>query len=156
MRLVWRTFGDLSVDELHAVLKLRCDVFVVEQQCAYADIDGRDPVARHLLALDDGDAPAGALRLLHDPDGMARLGRIVVRADRRGSGLGRRMLAEAHAALARQGGDGVVRLSAQGHLVAFYRSLGYEPVSGPYLEDGIPHIDMVRPPDRADRRQGTP
>ncbi|MFD6566375.1 GNAT family N-acetyltransferase [Micromonospora profundi] len=135
------TFADLDARTLHDLLKLRVDVFVVEQNCPYPDIDGRDvePGTRHLW-LTDGDAPVAYLRILADPGGLARIGRVVVAPTARGGGHAGRLMT---AALEVVGNQPCV-LEAQSHLVGFYARHGFE-VNGPeYLEDGIPHTPMRR------------
>jgi ElaA protein len=137
------TFGELDAATLYALLRLRVDVFVVEQHCAYPELDGRDtePGALHLWLTADGDrAPLGYLRILTEPDGDTRIGRVAVAAAARGAGVARQLV---EAALT-QVGDRPCALDAQAHLVGFYRSLGFS-VTGPeYLEDGIPHVPMRR------------
>ncbi|WP_185985420.1 GNAT family N-acetyltransferase [Aureimonas mangrovi] len=140
----WSRFGDLSGREVHDLLKLRVEVFVVEQACAFAEIDGLDIEALHLRVLCEHTL-AGCLRILADDDGAPRIGRIVTSPSARGSGLGHRMM---EAAVARctelHPGEAIV-LSAQAHLQNFYAAHGFIPASGAYLEDGIAHVDMRRP-----------
>jgi len=141
----WRDFPDLSPFELHAVLKLRCDVFIVEQECAFPEIDGKDPLARHLLCHHGADL-IGCLRLF-DPGvagDEARIGRVVVAPPARGTGLGRRLMQAALDEIEARHGRIPVALSAQLHLEAFYAGFGFTRVAEPYLEDGIPHCDMRR------------
>jgi len=136
-------FTDLDVATAYAVWRLRQDVFVVEQQCAYADLDGRDdePGTRHLLLRGPGDGLLGYLRLLAEPDGAARIGRVLLRRDARGRGLADRLVVAALAEV----GDRESRLDAQSPLARFYGAHGYV-VTGPELvEDGIPHVPMARP-----------
>jgi ElaA protein len=137
-------FADLDGATLYTLLRLRCDVFVVEQACAYPELDGRDtePAARHLwLTDDDGADPVAYLRVLADPDGSARIGRVCVARKARGAGAAGRLMA---AALALTGGRRCV-LDAQSHLTAFYARFGFSPTGPEYLEDGIPHVPMARP-----------
>ena len=144
--LTWRDFDALSPAELHALLKLRCDVFVVEQNCAFPEIDGKDPLARHLLCHDRADL-IGCLRIFAPglSGDAARIGRVVVAPPARGTGLGRRLMQAALDEIAARHGKVPVALSAQLHLEAFYASLGFERISETYLEDGIQHCDMQRP-----------
>ncbi len=133
-------FQDLDVTTLYALLRLRVDVFVVEQQCPYPELDGRDtePETLHLW-IDDGAAVLGYLRLLTDPEG-ARVGRVCVAMQGRGRGVAEDLM---HAALARC--TGPVVLDAQAHLSGWYERLGFV-VAGPrFLEDGIPHVPMRLP-----------
>jgi ElaA protein len=135
------SFLDLDAATLYALLKLRSDVFVVEQQCCYADLDGRDtePGTRHVWLARDRDVLA-YLRILAD-DGTERIGRVVVAKSGRGAGHAGRLMAHALAVIGNR--DSV--LEAQAHLVGLYERFGYA-VTGPqYLEDGIPHVPMRRP-----------
>ena len=134
-------FPDLTTRTFHDLLKLRIDVFVVEQNCPYPELDGRDvePGTRHLW-LTDGGTPLAYLRILADPGGVARIGRVVVATHARGGGYAGRLMTEALALV----GDRPCVLEAQSHLVGFYAGYGFT-VSGPeYVEDGIPHTPMRR------------
>ena len=148
MRFHWRAFDALTARELHDLLKLRADVFVVEQACIFADIDGRDPEARHLLARGgDHDALAGTLRLFGPKAerGMAVIGRVATALTARGTGLGRALMAEGIAEAKRRFGAVPIEIGAQSRLEAFYRSLGFVRAGEDYIEDGIPHCAMTRP-----------
>ncbi|KTQ94188.1 acetyltransferase [Aureimonas ureilytica] len=141
----WRRFDELTVRELHDLLKLRCDVFVVEQACAFAEIDGQDPAAFHLLRREAGFL-AGCLRVFA-PERCgepARIGRIATSPAHRGTGLGHRMMGEALDFCAENFAGADIVLSAQSHLQLFYGKHGFQPVSETYLEDDIPHVDMRR------------
>jgi ElaA protein len=134
-------FADLDARTLYDLLRLRVDVFVVEQKCAYPELDGRDtePETRHVWLSRDG-APVAYLRILADPGGVARVGRVVVAPAARGTGASGRLMATA----LEQIGDRPSVLDAQAHLVRFYERYGYV-VTGPeFLEDGIPHVPMAR------------
>lgn len=134
-------FHELDITTLYALLRLRVDVFVVEQQCAYPELDGRDtePETLHLW-IDDDKVVLGYLRLLTDPEG-ARIGRVCVAMQGRGRGIAEDLM---HAALARCAGP--VVLDAQAHLSGWYERLGFV-VTGPrFVEDGIPHVPMRYPP----------
>ncbi|SMD13449.1 ElaA protein [Fulvimarina manganoxydans] len=138
----WSAFDEMSAQEVHDLLRLRCLVFVVEQACAFAEIDGLDPDAIHLRLM-IGDDLAGCLRVLADDDAV-RIGRIVTAADYRGRGLGGEMMAEALRYAQERFPDREIALSAQAHLETFYAGQGFRVASEPYDEDGIPHIDMRR------------
>ncbi|MGB8839854.1 MAG: GNAT family N-acetyltransferase [Aliidongia sp.] len=144
-RLLWRDFSALRPEELHAVLRLRCDVFIVEQACAFADIDGNDPLARHLLAFVGPDL-VGCLRIFAPgvTGAAARIGRIVVTRPLRSNGVGRRLIAAGLAEIERLHGPVPVDLAAQSYLERFYAALGFVRISPDYLEDGIPHCDMQK------------
>src|SRR3954470_16472554 len=141
------SFRDLDTTTLYAILKLRSDVFVVEQNCAYADLDGRDtePGTRHLW-VSRGDEILAYLRILDDGD-AERVGRVVTVAEARDTGLAGRMMDEALTVI----GNRRSVLAAQAHLVAFYAKYGYEQTGPEYLEDGIPHVPMLREEPRPAR-----
>jgi ElaA protein len=129
----------ISAADLYAVLCLRSDVFVVEQRCAYLDPDGRDldPDTTHLWFEAPGATVASYLRIIAEPGGGHRIGRVVTAPDQRGRRLAARLLQHALALL-----DGPVVLHAQSHLVGMYERHGFA-VDGPeYLDDGILHTPM--------------
>ena len=136
-------FDDLSPGRLYDLLRLRSAVFVVEQECAFLDLDGRDrePGAEHLW-IDDADGVAGCLRLLDEGDGEWSIGRVVTRPDVRCRGVGAALV---RAGLDRLGELGCrrVRLGAQAHLAGWYAAFGFS-IAGPeYLEDDIAHVPMA-------------
>jgi len=141
----WLPFEALSVHELHAMLKLRQDVFVLEQTCLYADIDGIDPHCRHGLGLAPDGTLAACARLV--PPGLKfeepAIGRVIVAPAWRGRALGHELMREAIAATRATWPGRAIRLSAQAHLQRFYGALGFATVSDEYDEDGIPHVDML-------------
>jgi ElaA protein len=134
-------FAELDATTLYALLRLRVDVFVVEQRCPYPELDGRDPEPStvHLWLAGQG-SPVGYLRLLEEPDGTIRIGRVAVARPARGAGLAGRLMA---AALERVG-DRECVLDAQSPLVGFYTRLGFVVTGSEYLDDGIPHVPMRR------------
>ncbi|MFI9009581.1 GNAT family N-acetyltransferase [Actinosynnema sp. NPDC053489] len=137
--------ADLTPDQLYAVLKLRSDVFVVEQNCPYPELDGRDlePGTRHFwLEPDDSPAPGAYLRLLEEPGGAFRIGRVCTARAARGRGYSRRLM---EAALAEVGRADCV-LDAQTYVADFYASFGFRPQGAEFIEDGIPHLRMRRSP----------
>ncbi len=145
MTITWTVvpFERLSVHEFHALMKLRVDVFVVEQQCPYAEVDGRDPEALHVLGTTaDGTLAAYARILPPDEHGLPHIGRVVVHPDFRGRQLSRAVMNVCLIEVERIHGSRRSALSAQEHLQRFYASMGYVAVSAPYVWDGIPHVDM--------------
>jgi ElaA protein len=135
----WST--ELSARELHDLLRLRIDVFVVEQNCPYHELDGLDlrPDTQHWWIERDGTV-AATIRLLAEPGGGSRIGRVVTHPDHRGTGLAATLIRAALTELERP-----VHLHAQAHLRGWYESLGFE-VCGPlFVEDGIDHYPMVIP-----------
>ncbi len=142
-------FADLSPHALYDLLTLRQLVFSVEQNCAYLDCDGKDLVALHLLGRDEAGRLVAYSRLL--PPGAcyaeSSIGRVVNHPEVRRSGVGRLLLRESIAQLVHAFGPVPIRIGAQMYLRQFYESFGFVTVSEPYDEDGIPHIQMLRPAD---------
>lgn len=134
----WERFADLTPYELYAILRLRLEVFAVEQHCVYQDLDGRDaePETWHAWVEEDGDVVA-YLRVLGTP-GAEVIGRVVTAPRARGRGLGALLMNEALERCARP-----VRIEAQSYLLEWYGSFGFVPCGREYLEDGIPHTPMV-------------
>ncbi|MCQ4636582.1 GNAT family N-acetyltransferase [Anaerovorax odorimutans] len=143
MKIIIKQFHELNTEELYQILKLRSDIFVVEQNCVYPDCDGRDRYAHHLF-VEQNNHVVGYLRILEKGQTFDQIaiGRLVVRADYRGIGLARHMMNKALLFIDEYLHEKVVRLSAQQYLVGFYESLGFRSISEGYVEDGIPHIDM--------------
>ncbi|MEQ8586201.1 MAG: GNAT family N-acetyltransferase [Thalassobaculaceae bacterium] len=145
----WHRWDQLDRDQVYAILKARVDIFVVEQECPYPEIDGKDPQAWHLLGY-DGHPSGGVLlayaRLFAPGDyyDEPAVGRVLTTPAARGRGLGRLLMAECHRFSEARYGTAAVRLNGQGYLLQFYESLGYTAVRGPYDEDGIPHYEMLR------------
>ena len=139
----WRHFDLFCGSEWHRILTLRTEVFVVEQTCPYQEVDNKDPHCWH-LELTHQAALIGTLRVL--PPGIAyeecSIGRVTIRADYRGLGLGRNLMDVALAFCDARWSE--VRLSAQTYLQQFYESLGFAATGLPYLEDDIPHVEMLR------------
>lgn len=133
---------DLDVATLYAILRLRAEVFVVEQACPYLDVDGRDvePAAEQLWLEGAGGSIVATARLLEEPDGSVRLGRICTTPAARGRGLAAQLV---EAAVQAAGGRSIV-LDAQSHLVPWYETLGFAPTGHQFVEDGIPHTEMAR------------
>jgi ElaA protein len=134
---------ELTTATLHGLLRLRVDVFVVEQRCAYAELDGRDLDAGTLhFLIGPPDAPLAYLRLLTEPAGVRRIGRVCTAAAARGRGLSRRLLVDA----LREVDDAPCVLDAQAHLTGLYGGCGFVPSGPGYDWDGVPHVPMRRPP----------
>jgi ElaA protein len=134
-------FTELAAPTLYALLRLRVDVFVVEQECPYPELDGRDiePDTVHLWLAED-TRPAAYLRIVTDPDGTLRIGRVCTAATARGRGLAARLVARALVTV----GERPCVLDAQSYLVDFYRGFGFQPNGPEFVEDGIPHVPMRR------------
>lgn len=146
----WSRFSELRPDDFYAVVRLREEVFVVEQKCPYLDADGRDPHAWHLLGWNQG---AGGERSLvayarvFEPGVRyteGSIGRVATAQKVRRTGVGRQLMAEALRRLQTLAPGEKVKIAAQRRLEAFYAGFGFTTVSAPYEEDGIMHVDMVR------------
>jgi len=142
--LEWCDFADLSGALLYEVLRFRQAIFVVEQRCAYPDLDDRDQRAHHLLLRVAGEL-AGYSRLIPYP-GEARVafGRVAVAAPLRRHGLARMLMAEALSRGARDYPGCTVTLTAQTYLAPFYETIGFRATSAPFDDYGLRHVDMVR------------
>jgi ElaA protein len=140
--LKWQRFEALTADELYELLRFRQNIFVVEQRSPFPDLDGLDQAAWHLLLRAKG-ALAGYTRLLAPP---VRIGRVAVAAELRRHGLGRKLMEEALLFCRAHYPGFLVALTAQAHLVPFYRGFGFEPTGEPFDDFGLTHVDMeLRP-----------
>ena len=141
----FRHFDLFSSREWHTMLALRTSIFVVEQGCPYQEADHKDPLSWHLEGILDGQLIAG-MRLV--PPGVsydeASIGRVVVMPEYRREGLGGELMVRGIAA-SKALWPGGIRISGQGYLEDFYKTLGFVTVRGPYLEDDIPHFEMLLP-----------
>lgn len=144
MKWDYKSFNDLTPPELYAILKLRSEVFVVEQNCVYLDTDNKDQLSFHLSGWIGKDLVAYA-RIL--PPGLAfeeaSIGRVVTNPLYRKIGAGRELMLQAIERTINQFDVSAIKIGAQLYLLDFYTSLGFK-ISGPqYMEDGIPHIEMI-------------
>jgi ElaA protein len=145
------TWKDWKASTMYAALRLRSDVFVVEQDCVYPDLDDKDTKSIHLVA-SEADAQPGKAALATArmvPPGLSypepSIGRVVTAHSERGSGLGRELMHRAIRICQRHWPRQAIRISAQQYLIQFYEDLGFARKGEGYLEDGIPHIEMIRP-----------
>lgn len=140
-----KPFEALSVHELYDLLRLRSEIFVVEQNCVYLDLDGKDKVALHLFGEFEGKIVAHA-RLFKAGISFdnASIGRVVVDANYRDKKWGHELMREAIAGVLLHFGESQITIGAQLYLKKFYESHGFVQISEMYLEDDIPHIDMKR------------
>ncbi len=147
MSLEWKIkrFEALSTKELYDLLQLRAEVFIVEQNCVYQDIDGKDEKALHLIGEDNGEVVAYA-RLFKPNDYFeyASIGRVVVKDTYREKKIGHILMEEAIQAIQSHFGQTKITISAQLYLKKFYERLGFIQTSEMYLEDDIPHIEMKK------------
>jgi ElaA protein len=140
-----KAFKELQVNELYKLLRLRSEVFVLEQNCVFLDQDNKDQQCQHLLLFSD-DKLAAYSRLV--PPGLSYLetsiGRVVTSPEFRGTGLGRKLMELSIQGCADLFGSGDIRIGAQTYALPFYSSLGFIPEGEVYDEDGIEHIEMLR------------
>ncbi|MBL7777126.1 MAG: GNAT family N-acetyltransferase [Chitinophagales bacterium] len=145
MRFICKPFADLTLAELYAMMQLRQEVFIVEQNCPYLDADGKDVKSHHLLCYDT-DALVAYCRLL--PSGVSyeepSIGRVITAARVRNTGLGKLLMQKAIEHIELLFGNNTIRIGAQAYLKKFYEQFGFEDMQQPYLEDGIPHLIMLR------------
>ncbi|KXO00666.1 GNAT family acetyltransferase [Aequorivita aquimaris] len=145
MKIEVKNFGELSTKELYDVLQLRSEVFVVEQDCVYQDIDGKDERALHIMGWEDGNLVAYA-RCFQAGDYFdeASIGRVLVRENYRKMGYGHAITKASIEAIKTNYKADKIKISAQVYLVIFYESHGFKTIGDRYMEDGIPHIAMLR------------
>lgn len=142
-----KPFGQLSTEELYHLLALRQEVFVVEQDCVYQDLDYKDQNAWHLLGWDTNKQLIAYLRLLPagvSYPGFVSIGRVITAQSVRRLGIGQKLMTRALEWSDEKFRGIDIKISAQVYLLAFYRSFGFETTGAEYLEDGIPHIAMIR------------
>jgi ElaA protein len=145
MNIRVKKFKELSLDELYGILQLRAEVFVVEQGCAYQDLDDKDQKALHVMGFKNNKIVAYA-RIFKAGDYFkeASIGRVVVKNKEREYGYGYEIMNASIKVINQQFNETSIHLSAQAYLKKFYNSLGFIQVGEGYLEDGIPHIGMLK------------
>lgn len=145
LQVLIKTYSEISKEELHDILRLRNAVFVVEQNCIYQDIDGKDQKAFHVIGY-LGDEMMAYARFFKKGDYFenASIGRVLVRIDQRKKGFAKQTMEATIAFMEKEIKTDAIELSAQTYLIDFYQDLGFRTEGEDYLEDGIPHIKMVR------------
>ncbi|EAR02814.1 GNAT family N-acetyltransferase [Maribacter sp. HTCC2170] len=145
MVITTKKFNELTNSELYGILQLRSEVFVVEQDCVYQDLDGKDQKAVHILGIKDQKVVAYT-RIFKPGDyfNEASIGRVVVKENERKYGYGYDIMNASIKAVQDNFNKTTIHLSAQTYLKKFYNSLGFKEIGEEYLEDGIPHIGMLR------------
>ena len=145
LRIETKTFSQLTTDELYALLQLRSEVFVVEQDCVYQDVDGKDQMALHILGYKYKKLVAYT-RIFKPGDYFeyASIGRVVVKAHERKFKYGYGIMKASISAITENYNQTKIKISAQVYLMRFYNNLGFEAIGETYLEDGIPHIAMIK------------
>ncbi|MDT0642705.1 GNAT family N-acetyltransferase [Zunongwangia sp. F363] len=145
MEIEIKEFPDLNLEELYEILQLRSEIFVVEQDCVYQDIDGKDQKALHILGKKEGKIVAYTRCF---DNGFyfeeAAIGRVLVKMEERKYGYGHKIMQASIAAIKERFKTENIKLSAQQYLIKFYESHGFSTTGEGYLEDGIPHIAMVK------------
>ena len=144
MTYILKKFDELTNIEVYDMLKLRQEVFIIEQACIYPDIDDNDQDAYHLLAFDDGKM-IGCVRILNKGVTFDEnsIGRVVTAESHRGRGIAMEMMRQAMDFIKDELNETHIKISAQSYIVPLYAALGFEIVSEEYLEDDIPHVDML-------------
>lgn len=144
MTFIFKTFQELTTNELYNILQLRSEIFVVEQNCVYNDLDGFDKVAVHLFFKNEEKIIAYA-RILKPGSRFAdfSIGRVVVKESERGKGFGIQLMEAAKKYIINELGASKIKISAQSYLQHFYENLGFRIVTEMYSEDGIPHYGMM-------------
>lgn len=144
MEFKLKRFKDLNIDEIYKILEIRNKVFIVEQNCPYQDCDGKDKSSYHLFLEEKGEIIA-YLRILDKGVSYDQIsiGRVLVNENYRGSGVARELVLKAINFIEESLKEKEIKISAQSYLINFYKSFGFKEVSKEYLEDDIPHIDML-------------
>lgn len=153
MEWIIKKYKDLTIEELYNILKARNEVFVVEQNCPYQDCDGKDKQAYHLFFEDNGDVIAYS-RILNKGISYdeVSIGRFLVLRKYRGKGLAKEMLVKAIEFIEESLNEKAIRISGQVYIKDFYKSFGFEEVSDIYLEDDIPHVEMLYKSGNSERQ----
>ena len=140
-----KNFNELSIQELYSLLKLRSEIFVVEQDCVYQDLDGKDAKALHVLGINNNEVVAYT-RIFKPGDyfDIASIGRVAVHKDYRKYGYGKYIMQASIKAVDEKFKEKQIKISAQTYLDKFYTELGFKSMGEGYLEDGIPHIVMIK------------
>ncbi|WP_435355535.1 GNAT family N-acetyltransferase [Emticicia sp. SJ17W-69] len=141
-------FYELNLDELYAIMVLRQEIFIVEQNCPFVDADGKDQLAYHLMILDENSKLVAYTRLFDKNtyyEGYASIGRVVTSASARGGGIGKFLMQKSIEKTIELFGNEPIKIGAQRYLEKFYQSLGFELTGNNYVEDGIDHTYMIRP-----------
>ncbi|MFY0628869.1 MAG: GNAT family N-acetyltransferase [Flavobacteriaceae bacterium] len=145
MEFIVKTFNELTTKELYTILLLRSEVFVVEQNCVYQDVDDKDQKAYHVLGTKEGKL-IGYARLFDAGDyfNLPSMGRILIKENQRKFKYGYDLVKESITYIEKNFTEATILISAQTYLTKFYNSLGFVQEGEGYLEDGIPHIKMIR------------
>ncbi|PKQ45795.1 GNAT family N-acetyltransferase [Confluentibacter flavum] len=145
LHIIIRPFNELSTHELYAILQLRSAVFVVEQDCVYQDLDGKDQIAMHVLGIKNNNIIAYT-RVFKPGDYLeyASVGRVVVAKTERNNKYGYDIMNASISAIEKEFKETTIKISAQAYLKGFYNTIGFKQIGEEYLEDNIPHISMIK------------
>tara|TARA_R110000782_G_scaffold75330_1_gene150253 strand:+ start:1820 stop:2263 length:444 start_codon:yes stop_codon:yes gene_type:complete len=140
-----KKFNELTIQELYSILRLRSEIFVVEQDCVYQDLDGKDAKALHVIGIENNEVVAYT-RVFKSGDyfDIASIGRVAVHKDRRKYGYGKDIMQASINVVNDKFKEQKIKISAQTYLSRFYTELGFKAIGEGYLEDGIPHIEMLK------------
>lgn len=144
MEIKIKRFNELTTEELYKILRARNEVFVVEQTCIYQDCDNKDYNSYHLY-VEEGNEVVGYLRIVNKGISYEEMsiGRVLVKETHRNKGLSRKIMLEAIKFIEEELNSTEIRLSGQVYIKGFYESLGFKQVSEEYLEDDLPHVEML-------------
>jgi ElaA protein len=149
MKLIWKTkmFEELTTIELYTIFQLRLAVFSVEQNCAYQDADGKDLESFHIMGTDENGELAAYSRIVFPGISFPEvsIGRVITSEKTRGTGIGKELMKMSMQFIKEKYGNVPIRISAQCYLIKFYADFGFIIVGDEYMEDNIPHIEMMRP-----------
>lgn len=145
LEITVKSFHELDIIELYKILRLRAEVFVVEQDCVYQDIDNKDQKAIHVIGYKNDEIVAYT-RIFKSGDyfDMASIGRVVVSQPERKYGYGHQIIKQSIASILEIFDTEKIKISAQKYLTKFYETHGFSQIGEEYLEDGIPHIAMIK------------
>lgn len=150
MHLNWqiKPYSELTTTEFHDIIALRLKVFVVEQDCPYLDLDGKDKKCYHMLCRDGQGRVVATARILHPGTSYPEvsIGRVVVDSSIRRNGVGNELLKKCKEFVVEEFGNVAIRISAQKHLEEYYRNHAFQSTNKEYLEDNIPHVEMLYSP----------
>jgi ElaA protein len=147
LSIVCKAFNELSLEELYAILALRQEVFVVEQNCIFQDLDFKDQKAMHFMGYDENNELMAYTRLFNESyyyEGYLSIGRVVASPEGRGKGYGKIIFGKSVEKIQELYGLKPIKIGAQAYLELFYESFGFKSINEDYIEDGIPHKLMVR------------
>ena len=144
MNWQFKKFEELKIEEIYKILRIRNEVFIVEQKCAYQDCDDKDKKSFHLYLEDEG-VIVSYLRILEKGVSFneVSIGRVLTNKNYRNKGISRKMMLKAIEIIEQSLNETEIKIQAQSYLVNFYGSLGFKETSKEYLEDNIPHLDML-------------